>query len=140
MLFELQKLQRKAKRKGRGIGSGKGGHTVGYGQKGQGSRGRGKVAPGFEGGNIPLYRKIPSLKGFKSIHEQPKAVNLRWIAAHTVAGDVVTIEMLSKVVKSQKIKIIGNTEMPHAITVKGIPVSQGAKAIIEKAGGKVEEK
>lgn len=140
MLFELQKLQKKAKRKGRGIGSGKGGHTVGFGQKGQGSRGRGKTPPGFEGGNIPLYRKIPSLKGFRSIHEPAVAVNLKWLATHTKADEVITVESLSKVVKSKKMKIIGNAEMPHAITVKGIPVSKGAQAVIEKAGGKVEEK
>lgn len=143
MLVELKKLQKKNKRIGRGHGSNKGGHTVGFGQKGQGSRGRGKVKPGFEGGNTPLYRKIPSLKGFKSLSAGPKQVTLKWVAEHTKAGDVVDVAFLKPHMKIRgnvsAVKVIGTFEIGHAVTLKGLLTTKGAKAAIEKAGGQVTE-
>jgi large subunit ribosomal protein L15 len=138
MLVEQKKLVKKAKRIGRGHGSGKGGHTVSFGQKGQGSRGRGKVKPGFEGGNTPLYRKIPSLRGFKSFMSQPQEVTLEWIANHTKENDVVDVKFLeNSFYIDEGIKVIGNFKIEHAITLKGLKVTKGAQKAIEKAGGKI---
>lgn len=140
MLLELKKLPKSNRRVGRGIGSKKGGHTVGYGTNGQGVRGKGKVAPGFEGGNIPTYRKIPTLKGFKSLTTKPVVVTLSWLAKNTKKGDVVDMAFLSTKFDTRDfVRIIGSAEIKHEITVKGIYVTAGAKAIIEKAGGKIEQ-
>ncbi len=65
-MFKLVKLVKRVKRLGRGYGSGKGGHTVGKGQKGQKSRGRGKPQIGFEGGQTPVYKKIPVVRGYRN--------------------------------------------------------------------------
>lgn len=140
MLVELKKLPKKAKRVGRGVGSSKGGHTVGKGSAGQGARGKGKTPPGFEGGNIPLYRKIPTLKGFNS-RTVVTEVSMKWIASHTKKGDVVDKAFLKGFrfnVDVNRVKIVGNESIDHEITVKGLAITKGARASIEKAGGKIE--
>jgi len=136
-----QIVAKSAKRVGRGIGSGKGGHTVGKGQKGQGSRGKRKVAASSEGGNIPLARKLPVQTGFRSLKPRPETVSVRWINEHTKDGQLVDKAFMISfnVIKntSEQAKIIGNDKIAHKITVKGLLVSEGAKKAIETAGGNV---
>ena len=124
------------KRVGRGIGSGLG-KTAGRGHKGQKSRSGGSVARGFEGGQMPLQQRLPKF-GFSSrVNNALKQLNLRDVA-HL---DLVSMETLRehKVIgKSvEKVKIFGEFELTKAISLEGIKVSKGAKASIEKAGGKV---
>jgi len=129
-----------AKRVGRGIGSGLG-KTGGRGHKGLKSRSGGSVKPGFEGGQMPLQRRLPKF-GFNS----RKAAYVAEIRLHEltlVEGDVVDLEALKKadVVgdKIQRARVILSGEIKSAVTVKGLKVTKGAKAAIEAAGGKVEE-
>lgn len=131
----------KAQRRGRGIGSRRGGHTVGYGQKGQGSRGGHKVKNTMEGGNIPLYRKLPTQKGFQSVTPKPATVTLRWLNARTKDGLVVDAAFLKAEKVLRKVtdiaKIVGTDKIAHKITVKGITITAGARKAIEAAGGNV---
>ncbi|MCC7304589.1 50S ribosomal protein L15 [bacterium] len=142
MEVNLKKLVlNKQKRRGRGIGTGVGGHTIGYGQKGQGSRGGHKVKATLEGGNIPLYRKLPTQQGFRSLAGKAATVRISWLNAHTVEGQVVDAAFLvSKGVieKAQdKAKIVGKDKVAHKITIKKLGISSGARQAIETAGGVV---
>lgn len=127
------------KRVGRGIGSGLG-KTGGRGHKGQKSRSGGSVKPGFEGGQMPIQRRLPKF-GFTSRQARYVAeVRLNELA---VAGvDVVDLEALKKAdiireeIKSARVILSG--EINKAVTVKGLKVTKGAQAAIEAAGGKVE--
>ena len=129
-----------AKRVGRGIGSGLG-KTGGRGHKGQKSRSGGKVAPGFEGGQMPIYRRLPKF-GFNS-RKAPFVAGIRLNELALVAGDVVDLAALKAAdVIGEKIKearVILSGEVTKAVTVKGLKVTKGAKAAIEAAGGKVED-
>ena len=128
------------KRTGRGIGSGLG-KTGGAGHKGQKSRSGGRVKPGFEGGQMPLQRRLPKF-GFTSrksfVTDQ---VTLAEIAK--VDGDTVSLETLKAagLVKKemQFVKVVKSGEVSRAVTVSGLKVTKGAKEAIEAAGGKVEE-
>lgn len=136
---------RSKKRVGRGIGSGKGGHTVGRGQKGQKSRE--KIALTFEGTKIKksLLKRLPLLRGkgkFRSRKARPVIVNLKFLNL-LPSQSVVDVDFLIKhkiVAEEAKVfgvKILGEGEINIPLTVK-LPVSAGAKKKIEKAGGKVE--
>ena len=129
-----------AKRVGSGIGSGLG-KTGGRGHKGQKSRSGGKVAPGFEGGQMPIHRRLPKF-GFVSRKAQYVA-EIRLNELTLVEGDVVDLAALKAAdVIGEKIKearVILSGEVSKAVTVKGLKVTNGAKAAIEAAGGKVEE-
>jgi large subunit ribosomal protein L15 len=128
------------KRVGRGIGSGLG-KTGGRGHKGQKSRSGGSVKPGFEGGQMPIQRRLPKF-GFTSrksfVTDQ---VTLSEIAK--VEGDVVSLETLKAagLVKKemQLIKVIKSGEINRAVTISGLKVTKGALEAINAAGGKVEE-
>lgn len=127
------------KRVGRGIGSGLG-KTGGRGHKGLKSRSGGSVNPGFEGGQMPLQRRLPKF-GFTSRKGRVTAeVRLHEIAK--VTGDVVTLKALQDAdVIPQRIrfvKVIAAGELSRALTVQGISVTAGAKKAIEAAGGQVE--
>ena len=127
------------KRRGRGIGSGLG-KTGGVGVKGQKSRGKGKVRTGFEGGQMPLYRRLPKF-GFTSLKQQVTAeVRLSEIAH--IEGEI-TLDSLkaANIVRKDMVRarIILSGEVARAVTVKGVAVTKGARAAIEAAGGKVEE-
>lgn len=128
------------RRPGRGIGSGLG-KTGGGGVKGQTSRGKGKVRPGFEGGQNPLYRRLPKF-GFTNLAAL-KVAEVRLSELAYVDGDVVSLETLkaANVVRKDMIKarVILSGEVARALTVKGMKVTKGARAAIEAAGGKVEE-
>jgi len=127
------------KRRGRGIGSGLG-KTGGVGVKGQTSRGKGKVRTGFEGGQMPLYRRLPKF-GFTSLKQQVTAEVRLSELAH-VDGDI-TLDSLkaANVVRKDMVRarIILSGDVTRAVTVKGVKVTKGARAAIEAAGGKVEE-
>ena len=129
------------KRVGRGIGSGIG-KTSGRGQKGQNSRSGGGVRPGYEGGQTPLYKRLPK-RGFTNIHRHEYAiVNLGDINALFEAGAVVDLEALKKVGLVKKeyegVKILGNGELDKALTIKAVKFSKSAVEKISKAGGTVE--
>lgn len=128
------------KRVGRGIGSGLG-KTGGRGHKGQKSRSGGRVKPGFEGGQMPLQRRLPKF-GFTSRQAQFVAeIRLNELAAAGV--DVVDLDALKKADiigdKIKRARVILSGEINKAVTVKGLKVTKGAKAAIEAAGGKIEE-
>lgn len=129
-----------ARRHGRGIGSGLG-KTGGSGVKGQTSRGKGKVRPGFEGGQMPLYRRLPKF-GFTSQRALDTA-EVRLSELVFVDGADVTLDALkaANLVRKDKVRarIMLSGAIDRAVTVKGVAVTKGARAAIEAAGGKVEE-
>lgn len=133
--------------KGRGYGSGHGGHTVGRGTKGQKSRsGYSRPRPGFEGGQMPLARRLPILKGFSrgfaTANTKRYELQLSEVA-EALKGNKVNIESLAEaglIVPTSKkvsIKILFDKEISNKLDVEGISVSQTAKNAIEKAGGQV---
>jgi large subunit ribosomal protein L15 len=143
-LHELSPAYGSAKasyRKGRGAGSGNG-KTAGKGHKGQNARSGGGVRVGFEGGQLPLYRKLPK-RGFKNRF----AVNYAVVNVEALNkfenGAVVDIEALkaAKLVRKELdgVKILGNGELTKKLTVKATVFSATAKEKIEAAGGKTEE-
>lgn len=126
------------KRVGRGIGSGLG-KTAGRGHKGQKSRSGGSIARGFEGGQMPLQQRLPKF-GFSSrVNNALKQLNLRDVA-HLDLVNMDTLREHKVIGKSvEKVKIFGEFELTKTVSVEGIKVSKGAKASIEKAGGKVNK-
>lgn len=128
------------KRIGRGPGSGTG-KTSGKGHKGQNARSGGGVKPGFEGGQMPLQRRLPK-RGFTPLNKKVYSlVNLQDLA-NFEAGSVVDLEVLTKtgLVGAVKdgLKILGTGELTIALTVKAHKFSKSAAAKIEAAGGTVE--
>ena len=129
-----------AYRKGRGAGSGNG-KTAGKGHKGQNARSGGGVRPGFEGGQIPLYRRLPK-RGFNNMFAVTYSiVNVEVFNAFE-DGAVVDAQALvdAGVIKkvNDGLKVLGRGEITKKITVKAAKVSESAKAKIEAAGGTVE--
>lgn len=128
------------KRVGRGIGSGLG-KTCGRGHKGQTSRSGGTIRPGFEGGQMPLQKRLPKY-GFTSRIGMVTA-EIRLAELNAIEGDVADLDALRKAglvngsVERAKIFLAG--ELKKAVTVKGLRVTKGARAAIEAAGGKVED-
>ncbi|GGG90388.1 MULTISPECIES: 50S ribosomal protein L15 [Paenibacillus] len=128
------------KRKGRGIGSGNG-KTAGRGHKGQNARSGGGVRPGFEGGQNPLYRRLPK-RGFNNrFRKEYAVVNIEELNSFA-AGTEVTPQVLLEqgIVKNPLagIKILGNGEIQVQLTVKASKFSQSAVEKIQAAGGKTE--
>ena len=142
-LHELSPAEGSAKasfRKGRGPGSGNG-KTAGKGHKGQNARSGGGVRPGFEGGQLPLYRKLPK-RGFNN--KFAKVYAIVNVSALNVFEDgaVVDLEalMAKKIVRKANdgLKILGNGELTRKLTVKAAVFSNPAKEKIEAVGGKTE--
>jgi large subunit ribosomal protein L15 len=127
------------KRVGRGIGSGNG-KTAGRGHKGQKSRSGGLHKVGFEGGQMPLQRRLPK-RGFASRTARYND-ELRLYQLQVMKADVVDLEALKAegIVghEIRKVKVINTGTLDRAVTVKGLAVTKGAQAAIEAAGGKVE--
>ena len=127
------------KRVGRGIGSGYG-KTAGRGHKGQKARSGGYHKVGFEGGQMPLQRRLPK-RGFSSRTARYNA-EVRLYQLQVMKADVIDMDLLKSesIVghDTKKVKIINTGELDRAITVKGLAVTKGAQAAIEAAGGKVE--
>ena len=129
-----------AKRVGRGIGSGLG-KTGGRGHKGQKSRSGGKPMVGFEGGQMPLQRRLPKF-GFTSRKGRYSA-EVRLDELHKLDADVIDLQVLIEAdvvpARTRQAKVILSGEIGRAVTLKGIKATKGAKAAIEAAGGKVED-
>ena len=134
---------KKRKRIGRGPGSGHG-KTSGKGHKGQKARAGGGVRPGFEGGQMPLYRRLPK-RGFLPYGGKTEfaIVNVGELATRFAAGSVVDPETLvtsGLIRKSSRgaVKVLGDGDVTHALTVRVHKVSEAAKQKLEAAGGRVE--
>jgi large subunit ribosomal protein L15 len=131
--------RRDRKRKGRGPGSGLG-KTAGRGHKGQKARSGGKVARGFEGGQMPLQRRLPKV-GFAS-RQSDRSAEVR---LHELAGLEGTVDLAALIAagvvpaRTLKAKVIASGKLEKAVTLKGVAVTKGAREAIEAAGGKIEE-
>jgi len=143
----LDKLQpnkgsnKKKKRVGRGEASGLG-KTSGRGHKGQKARSGGGVKPGFEGGQMPIHRRLPK-RGFSNIHRKDfEVVNVADLERVFNAGDTVDKEALLKSglvsKKSSLVKVLGNGEITKALTVKVNAFSESAKSKLSSSGGTAE--
>lgn len=141
-LAPAQGAVRGSKRLGRGIGSGTG-KTSGKGHKGQWARSGGGVRPGFEGGQMPIARRVPK-RGFNHVGKKVYVIvnlgDLAEIPAGTVVDyDYVMNNGLAKEVKNNSgLKVLGNGELNVALTVKAAKFSAAAKAAIEAAQGTAE--
>lgn len=131
---------KEGRRVGRGIGSGLG-KTAGRGHKGQGARKSGNVRPGFEGGQMPLQKRLPKF-GFSSRISRVSA-EIRTSELNTVNGDVIDIAALRNAglitASILRAKVFLSGDVTRAVTLKGLAVTKGARQAIEAAGGKVEE-
>ena len=131
------------KRLGRGIGSGLG-KTSGKGHKGQWARSGGGVRPGFEGGQMPLIRRIPK-RGFNNHFKKVYSIVNLSVLENFEVNSVVDMEVLNEkgLIKVMKdcigLKVLGNGTLTKALTVKAKAFSASAKEAIEKAGGKIEQ-
>jgi large subunit ribosomal protein L15 len=127
------------KRVGRGIGSGLG-KTCGRGHKGQHSRTGGYHKVGFEGGQMPLQRRVPKFGFTSRVGRSTDEVRLHELAL--VNADVVDLQALKDaniIAKSvQRVKVMASGTLDKAVTLRGIGVTKGARAAIEAAGGKIE--
>ena len=128
------------KRIGRGTGSGLG-RNAGKGEKGQNARSGGGVRPGFEGGQMPLYRRLPK-RGFKNpFSKEFVCINLDRLNIFENGTEITPELLLERRVVSKVldgVKILGNGTLEKNLTVKGCKFSKSAKEKIEAAGGKVE--
>ena len=131
-----------AKRKGRGVGTGNG-KTGGRGHKGQKARSGGKVRVGFEGGQMPLVRRVPK-RGFNNIFAKPlTAINIAALncfedGAVVDTNAILAAGLLKKTLDG--VKVLGNGELTKKLTVNVAAFSASAKQKIEEAGGKAEVK
>lgn len=129
-----------AKRVGRGIGCGTG-KTCGRGHKGQKSRSGGFSKVGFEGGQMPLQRRLPKV-GFASRSAKLSA-EVRLDELTKIDADVIDLDVLIKTnivsARTQKAKVIASGKISKAVQLKGIKVTPGARKAIEAAGGKIED-
>lgn len=127
-------------RKGRGVGSGNG-KTAGRGHKGQNARTGGGVRPGFEGGQIPLYRRLPKRGFHNKFATEYAIVNVKALNAFEDGATVTEDDLVSaKIVRKalDGVKILGQGELTKKLTVKVSAFSASAKEKIEQAGGKCE--
>ncbi|HEY8507960.1 MAG TPA: 50S ribosomal protein L15 [Steroidobacteraceae bacterium] len=127
-------------RVGRGASAGQG-KTCGRGVKGQRARKGGYHKVGFEGGQMPLQRRLPKF-GFRSRVKQTRA-EVRLSELAKVQGDVIDLEALKKAgvvpVFTERAKVVLSGEVGRAVTLRGVAVTKGARAAIEAAGGRIEE-
>ncbi|MEA3357445.1 MAG: 50S ribosomal protein L15 [Patescibacteria group bacterium] len=146
--MELHSLKKRinrkfrSKRRGRGYGSGKGGHTTGSGMKGQKSRSGYSKGAGFEGGNVPLYRRLPKFRGFRNPNRTEYApVNFSDLEKHFADGEKVSITTLKEkgLIKkrAKHAKILAKGELTKKLVFSGVKISRSALEVINKVGGKV---
>lgn len=130
---------RKRKRVGRGDGSGHG-KTSGRGHKGQGARSGGNVQPGFEGGQMPLQRRLPKRGFFNPFRVEMSVVNLSQLERLEESGEIGPENLAAHglVSKNRPVKILGDGSLTRALTIKAHAFSASAKTKIEAAGGKAE--
>jgi large subunit ribosomal protein L15 len=141
--LKKQKGRKKAaKRVGRGCGSGKGMHTVGKGKKGQLSRSGGKVPVGFEGGQVPIYKRLPQIGGFRNPRSRKiSTVSLEvfntFRKGSTVTPEKLVEEGIVKSVPRHGVKILANGELKKELKFEGFLMSQGAQSKIEESGSEI---
>ncbi len=134
--------RKKRTRAGRGIAAGRG-KTAGRGMNGQNSRSGGGKGPYFEGGQLPLFRRLPTLRGFTNINRvEYQPLNVGLLAQDFAAGDEITPETLIELgyirANGGPVVILGDGDISVALTVKAHRFSKSARAKIEAAGGAVE--
>ncbi len=142
-LPKRKKRKSKAKRIGRGYGSGVGGHTVGRGMKGQKSRAGHKSLIGFEGGQTPFFRRMPKFMGFKPLNKVINvAMNLDVISDNYKSGEKVNLETLKARgligTRVNNVKVLGKGEIKKKINIEGLPISKSAQEKVIKAGGSIK--
>jgi large subunit ribosomal protein L15 len=147
MTYQLDNLQpqtgarRRKTRKGRGIAAGQGA-SCGFGMRGQKSRSGRPTRPGFEGGQMPLYRRVPKLKHFPLVNPTEFTIINVGRLADLKAGSTVDLDSLVKegLVTSPKhpLKVLGHGELAAKLTVRAAAFTAGARAKIEAAGGSCE--
>ncbi|MBE9137239.1 50S ribosomal protein L15 [Nodosilinea sp. LEGE 07088] len=130
--------KRRRRRVGRGISAGQGA-SCGFGMRGQKSRSGSGTRPGFEGGQMPLYRRVPKLKHFPLVNQKEYTIiNVKGLAA-LATGTEVTLESLLEAgvltTNDGPLKVLGDGEISVALTVKAAAFTQSAKEKIEQAGG-----
>jgi len=142
-LHTLPAITRRKTRRGRGIGSR--GAKSGRGQKGQGSRAGSFTKAGFEGGQTPLYMRLPKARGSKQRSTpqitKPAAVSLRHLnrfAPNTIVGPEILRTSGLASWRDKTVKIVGGGSLQHKLTVRAHAATASARAAIEAAGGKVE--
>lgn len=133
-------VDKSAKRVGRGYGSGKGGHTASFGQKGQRAR-RGVTIPlRFEGGNLPLIKRLPMLRGKSKLSPLRQRVELTLRDLDRLNLETISIESLKLaniVPAGAKVKIIATGKVTKPVNIQGVPISAAAKAQVIAQGGTV---
>ncbi len=142
-LHSLPAATTKSKRRvGRGIGSTKGGHTSGRGTKGQLARQGAKVPLWFEGGQLPLIKRMPMLRGKGKLKAMTNTIAVTLTDLERSQSAVITVESLKleKVIpaKASKVKVIASGAISKKITLKGIAITDSARVQVEKVGGTVE--
>ncbi len=142
-ITKLKGTQRKAKRIGRGIGSGKGGHTSSRGQKGQKSRSGFNLPVGFEGGQVPMYKRMPHSKGFVNPHDLKRVsvnvvdLNIFEDGQAIVPNDLVEAGIINKV-PAHGVKVLGHGNLEKKLMLSGFIYSESAAKAIEKLGGQAK--
>lgn len=135
-------VDKPAKRVGRGVGSGKGEHTAGRGTKGQRARKSGQAPLWFEGGQLPLVKRLPMTRGKSRFNVLVQTAEVSLTDLEKMKADVITLDTLKleKVIDSKfkKAKIIGNGKITRKITVRGLRLSQSAAKMVQQAGGTIE--
>jgi len=142
LLNKLTSITKKsAQRVGRGYGSGKGGHTSTRGMKGQKSRGGSKIPLWFEGGQLPLIKRLPMLRGKGKLNVVRPTAEITLTEIDNMQAETITLETLKleKVIhpRFKKAKIIASGTLNRKVTVEGVRVTKVAAEVITKAGGSV---
>lgn len=137
-------IRRKGKRLGRGIGSGKGGHTVGRGTKGQKARRGSKFTVGFEGGQVPLYKRLPQIGGFNNRRSKKIGVINLNVFNRFDNGTKVTPESLVelgifKKLPKDGVKILAGGKLEKKLTISGFLYSENAEDKIKKSGSEIND-
>lgn len=146
-LSNLPKIKGNKKRRirvGRGMGSGKGGHTVGKGMKGQKSRSGNSIPTGFEGGQVPLYKKLPKIGGFRNPNaKQIKGITLDKFNVFKAGSEVTPNDLVEKKIfkklPKHGVKILNRGSLDKKLNFKGFLYTKGAKQAIEESGGTLAE-
>ncbi|MFZ5376433.1 MAG: 50S ribosomal protein L15 [Patescibacteria group bacterium] len=143
LISQLIKITSKsAKRIGRGYGSGKGGHTSSRGQKGQKSRVGSKVPLWFEGGQLPIIKRMPMIRGKARFNSLNRIAQITFNDLRKLDDGVVSLESLklNKIIAPgfRDAKLVKSGELTKKIVVKGLKVTKGAREVIEKLGGSIE--
>ncbi len=136
-------IERPKKRVGRGLGSGKGGHTSSRGQKGQWSRQGASVPAWFEGGQLPLVKRLPMLRGKGLLKPTSRIVAITLSDLNKLEAGAITVDTLklARVVPQlvRGVKVIATGKIEKKMVLSGVKVTAAARAAIEAAGGSVQE-